>query len=287
MRLKGKTILITGAGAGLGKESARLFGEEGARLVLSDVNGDRLADVEKELQSQGVDCMSIVADVQNESDVAAAVDAAVDRFGQLDVMFANAGVKGRRQGQFTVDELTLEDWHDVHDVNLLGVLWSVKHAVRVMRPRRSGSILVTSSSAALRAYPGSFLYAATKGAVNSFVRTVAGDVGRFGIRVNAICPTHGMSPNFQLGTDGPAIEGSYEEVWQDKMPPNYDYPLKVGRPANLRDNAYAALFMVSDESTFITGVSWAVTDGGTMGMIALDLGAKDDGTTKYAWAEES
>lgn len=286
MRLTEKTVLITGAGAGLGKESARLFGEEGARLVLADVNAERLAEIESELRERDVPCVSVVTDVRNEDDVARAVDLAVDTFGRLDVMFANAGVRSRRQGQITVDEVTLEDWHDVLDVNLTGVIWCVKHAVRVMRPEGSGNILVTSSAAALRAYPGSFLYAASKGGVNAFVRTVACDVGRFGIRVNAICPAHGMSPNFQLGSEGPAIEGSYEEVWQDKLPPHYSYPLQIGRPAGLRDNAYAALFMISDESAFITGTSWPVTDGGTTSLVALNLSTAEDGTTRYSWSDD-
>lgn len=284
-RLPGKVVLITGAGSGLGRESAVLFAEQGATVVLTDYDDVRLKDAVEMVSKVRSDCVGIAADVREESELADAVDETLSRFGRLDVVFANAGVRGRRQGAMTVDEVTEQDWHDVLDTNLTGVIFTVKHAVRAMKPKGSGSIIVTSSAAALRAYPLCFLYAATKGALNSFVRTVAVDVGRHGIRVNAICPTHGMSPNFLLPKDAPVIGRSYEESQEGWTPESSPIPLRIGRPPSLRDNAYVALFLASDESAFISGQCLPTTDGGTLVKVAMDFGNADDGIPKYAWIE--
>lgn len=286
MRLAEKVILITGAGAGLGRESAKLFSREGAKLVLADVNRRRVDDAVELIRSLGGECIGVQMDVRDESDISQAVDAAVDGFGRLDAMFANAGVKGRRQGMIGIEEVTEDDWHDVLDTNLTGIVFCLKHAVRVMKRQGGGTILVTSSAAGLRAYPGSFLYGATKGGVNALVRSVANDVGRFGIRVNAICPTHGMSPNFQLPQDADPVDGSYEEVWREKLPPN-EMPLKLSRPPTLRDNANAALFMISDESAFMTGLSIPTVDGGTLGRVAINFSTDESGLPRHAWLQES
>lgn len=280
-RLQGKTVLITGAGAGLGRESALLFSEEGANVVAADVDPGRLAGTTRLLEERNAPHLSRVLDVRVEDDVRAGVDDAVKEFGHLDVMFANAGIRGRRQGNFTVDETEADDWTDVLDTNLTGVIWSVKHAVRVMRRSGGGSIVVTSSAAALRAYPRCFLYSATKGALNAFVRSVACDVGRWGIRINAICPTHGMSPNFMLPKEAPVVGQSYEETnesWSEQTSP---IPLKVGRPPGLRDNAHVALFLASDDAAFVSGVSMPSTDGGTLVKVAMDFQESDDGTPTY------
>ena len=284
-RLRDKVVLITGAGSGLGRESALLFAEEGATVVLTDIDDVRLKDATELVSAVGADCTGIVADVREDDALSEAFDQAVARYGRVDVAFANAGVRGRRQGAMTVDEVTQEDWHDVLDTNLTGAIFTVKHAVRVMKPRGSGSIVVTSSAAALRAYPLCFLYAATKGALNSFVRTVAVDVGRFGIRVNAICPTHGMSPNFLLPKGAPVVGRSYEETTDGWTPETSPIPLRIGRPPSLRDNANAALFLASDDSAFISGQCLPTADGGTLVKVAMDFGNAEDGVPKYAWFE--
>lgn len=287
MRLRDKVILITGAGAGLGRESAMLFASEGAKLVLTDINEERVRAVEQKVRQAGHECVGMRSDVTREEDTSAAVDAAISNFGGLDAMFANAGIKARRQGQVAIDEVTPEDWQEVLETNLVGVIYCLKHGVRAMKERRGGTILVTSSAAALRAYPGAFLYAATKGGVNALVRSVANDVGRYGIRVNAICPTHGMSPNFQLSGDAAPLDGSYEEIWRDKLPPRWDVPLQLARPPSLKDNAQAALFMISDESAYMTGICLPTVDAGTLGRVALDFELDDSGLPAHGWRDEA
>lgn len=285
-RLDGKVAVITGAGSGLGRESALLFGQEGATVVLVEYNKDRLDAAEKLVRDTGAPCRGVLADVRNEGEVEHAVDTAVAEFGQLDVMFANAGIRGRRQGAITVDEATDQDIEDVFETNFVGVFYCVKHAVRQMRAAGGGAIVVTSSAAALRAYPRTFLYAASKGALNALVHAVALDEGRYGIRINALCPTHGMSPNFLLPKDAPVVGQSYEETQEGWDPETSPIPLRIGRPPGLRDNANMALFLASDESAFLSGACLTSTDGGTIAKVAMDFGDQGaDSTPKYAWFE--
>jgi NAD(P)-dependent dehydrogenase (short-subunit alcohol dehydrogenase family) len=130
-------------------------------------------------------------------------------------------------------------------------------------------ILVTSSAAAFVAYHSIAPYSATKAGVNGLVRGLSLDLGRYGIRVNAIAPTHGMSPNFLLPEGAPVVGQSYEETagpWDPGISP---IPLKLDRPPSLRDNANAALFLVCDESAYISGLTLPATDGGTLARVAM------------------
>src|SRR6185312_7643064 len=132
---------------------------EGARVVLVDCNPDRLEVARKMVEQIDAEHLAVEADVRVEADIERAVNEAGSRFGRLDVMFANAGVRGKRQGAVTIDEATDQDASDVFDTNFTGVFYSVKHAVRHMKDTGGGSIVVTSSAAALRAYPKTFMYA--------------------------------------------------------------------------------------------------------------------------------
>jgi NAD(P)-dependent dehydrogenase (short-subunit alcohol dehydrogenase family) len=268
--LKNKVVIITGGGSGLGRESSVLFSKEGASVVVADISVDRANATAKLVEDQGGRAVAVRADVRDEADVMAAVDVAVDQFGQLDVMFANAGVVGDGGMTTPIDRLTLEQWNDVFAVNAVGVFMSVKHAVRAFKlAKRHGTILVTSSAASLAGYPELPAYTATKGAVNALVRALAYDLGRFGIRINALCPTHGMSPNFVLPIDAAVVGASYEESqgeWDPKVSP---IPLKLDRPPGLHDNANAALFLASDESAYMSGVCLPTCDGGTLSKVAM------------------
>jgi NAD(P)-dependent dehydrogenase (short-subunit alcohol dehydrogenase family) len=272
MRLQGKTAVITGAGSGLGRESALLFASEGAKVAVTDVLPDRADAVAELIRQRGGVAVAHKMDVRVEDEVAGVVDQTVDEWGGLDIMFANAGVRVPRPegGPHTpFEQLTVDDWHEVHDTNLLGVFLSAKHAVRVMKPRRNGVILMTSSAAALVGYPEMGVYSASKGGVNGMVKSLSFEVGAFGIRVNAICPTHGMSPNFLLPQGAPVVGQSYEEVAGPWDPAASPIPLKLNRPPSLRDNANAALFLVSEESAYISGVCLPTTDGGTLSRVAM------------------
>lgn len=271
MRLAGKVACITGAGAGLGRESALVFAAEGARIAVLDVSAERAAGTVALVREAGGEAEAFTVDVTVEADVARAVEASVARFGGIDIMFANAGVQVPGYPHVAFEDLTEAAFRRVVDVNLLGVFFSIKHAVAPLRARGGGSVVVTSSATALAATRNLAPYAATKGGVNALVRAAAVDLGRYGIRVNAICPMNGMSPNFLLPPDAPVSAASMEEARGTWDPATAHQPLKRDRPPTLRDNAMAALFLASDESGYTTGVCMPVTDGGILAGAYLHL----------------
>jgi NAD(P)-dependent dehydrogenase (short-subunit alcohol dehydrogenase family) len=269
MRLADKVVLITGAGSGLGRESSVLFAAEGARVAVVDIDADRAKETATFVEQAGGTAIPLVADVSAESEIAAAVDATIGQFGRLDVMWANAGITVPGRGAVLIEDLTEEAWDEVLGTNLKGVFFSCKHAVRVMKPNGGGTILATSSAASLVAYPGMAAYMASKGGVNALVKGLSMELGQFGIRINAVCPTHGMSPNFFLGKGFPVVGRSYEEIagpWDPSVSP---IPLKLNRPPTLRDNANVALFLASDDSAYMSGVCLPATDGGTLSRVAM------------------
>jgi len=269
-RLDGKVAFITGAGAGLGRDCADLFAEEGAHVIATDVDEDRIAATGERLRRQGHDALVLRCDVSVEADVAAAIDKGVSRFGRLDIVLANAGIQVPGYPSTRFEDFTEAQWRAVLDVNLTGVFFTCKHAVAPMRAAGGGSIVVTSSAVSLASARNLAPYAATKGAVNALVRSMAVDLGEYGIRVNAICPLHGMSTNF-LATPGAAVTGlSLEQARGPWNSTNSRMPLKKDRPPTLRDNALAALFLASDDAAYTTGVCLPTTDGGVLAGFYLD-----------------
>jgi NAD(P)-dependent dehydrogenase (short-subunit alcohol dehydrogenase family) len=271
MRLSEKVALITGAGAGLGRESALVFAGEGARVVVTDIDGDRAEETAELVRSAGGDAVALRMDVTDEQSVRDGVAHAVDHFGGIDVLFANAGIQVPGYPNVAFEDMTLESWHRVMDVNLTGVFLCCKHVVAPMRAQGGGSIVVTSSAVSLAAARNLAPYAATKGGVNALVRAAAVDLGRYGIRVNAICPLSGMSANFLMGPDAPVLGRSMEEERGNWDPATAHQPLKLPQPPTLRDNAMAALFFASGESSYTTGVCMPVTDGGILAGVFLHL----------------
>ena len=276
MRLPGKIAIITGAGSGLGRIASQLFAAEGARVVVMDVDGDRAAGTTALITDKGGEAVAVQADTSVEADVARTVATALDRFGGLDIMWANAGVIS--QGgipsvmggtPLAFEEYPLEEWHRVLDVNLTGPFLCAKHAVAPLRERGGGAILITSSAASFAAYHGIPSYSASKAGLNGMIRSLSLDLGRWGIRVNGIAPTHGMSPNFILGPEAPVVGMSYEESagqWDPMVSP---IPLKLQRPPGLLDNAYTALFLASDEAAYTSGQVISSSDGGTMARVSI------------------
>ena len=276
MKLDGKVALITGAGSGLGRQSSLLFGAEGAKIAIVDVDADRAEQTLKLVAEAGGDAIAITADVAAKSQVEAAVQQTVEHFGKLDIAWANAGIVSRggvpsvAGGEFVAfEDLTESDWQDVLGVNLSGVVYTAQAAVPHLKANGGGTILATSSAASLVAYHNIALYSATKAGVNGLVRGLALDLGRWGIRVNAIAPTHGMSPNFLMPPGTPVVGQSYEEVSGPWNPTVSPIPLKLQRPPSLDDNAKVALFLVSDDSTYISGATIGATDGGTLTRVGM------------------
>jgi NAD(P)-dependent dehydrogenase (short-subunit alcohol dehydrogenase family) len=252
-RLAGKVAIITGAGSGIGRDSALLFAREGAKVVAVDKTSAVNATAEQIDRAGGV-ADAIVADAGSEADVARCVDHAVARHGALDVIFANAGIAG---GWFRTTDLTVEQWTEVLRVNLIGVFLAIKHAARVMTPRGKGSIVCTASVAGLKANAGSSHYAASKAGVISLVQTSAYSLAGSGIRVNAVCPgiieTGMTKPTFEKAR----ARGTFDALGELN-------PMKrIGQP---RDIASMALFLASDEASYVNGQAIAVDGGLTASM---------------------
>ena len=276
MKLDEKVALITGAGSGLGRQSSLLFAAQGAKIAIVDIDGDRAEQTLKLVEQDGGDAIAITADVADKKQITAAVEQTLGHYGKLDIAWANAGVVSRggvptvAGGEFVAfEDLTEADWQRVLGVNLSGVVYTAQAAVPALKANGGGVILATSSAASTVAYHNIAMYSATKAGVNGLVRGLALDLGRYGIRVNAIAPTHGMSPNFLMPPGSPVVGQSYEEVAGPWNPTVSPIPLKLSRPPSLSDNAKVALFLVSDDSAYISGATIGATDGGTLARVGM------------------
>jgi NAD(P)-dependent dehydrogenase (short-subunit alcohol dehydrogenase family) len=248
MRLAGKVALVTGAGSGIGLESARLFAAEGARVVLVDADAARGEAAARELAGQGASAAFVRADVARAADVEAAVAEAERRFGALHVLFNNAGIFPSGDG---LPEETDEAVFDqVVAVNLKGVFFGCKYGIPALRRAGGGSIVNTASFVALMgAATAQIAYTASKGGVLAMTREIAVAHARQGIRANALCPGPVNTPLLaELLADPAARARRLVHV-------------PMGRLAEASEVARAALFLASDESSYVNGASFVV-DGG-------------------------
>jgi NAD(P)-dependent dehydrogenase (short-subunit alcohol dehydrogenase family) len=258
-RLSGKVAVITGATSGIGLETARLFVREGARVAVAGRSEDKGAALAAEL---GDAAFFQRADVTSEADIAALIDATVDRFGQVDCLFNNAG--GPTAGGF---ETITPDQLDYGMRLLLGsVLFGIKHAVRVMKPAGGGSIINNSSIAAHRQAQGGLVYSAAKAAVSHVTRLAGAELGPYGIRVNAISPGAIATPIFWGGS---AVARELDDAANArklaKLERNLARATPTPRSGRSEDIAAAALFLASDEGSFINAHD-LVVDGGRIAM---------------------
>jgi NAD(P)-dependent dehydrogenase (short-subunit alcohol dehydrogenase family) len=247
-RLEGRVALITGAASGIGRASALLFASEGAKVVACD-RAEAIAETAAMIAGAGGTAVALRMDASSESEVAAAVDRAVSEFGMLDALYANAGVSG---GFRNFLELSAQDWMDVLSVNLIGVYLAIKHAARVMVPSGKGAIVCTASVAGLRSGAGGAPYSASKAGVISLTQTSANLLAGTGVRVNAICP--GI---IETGMTKPIFDHAKSRGTEGKI--GQLNPLRrYGSPSEI---AAMALFLASDESSYVNGQAFAV-DGG-------------------------
>jgi NAD(P)-dependent dehydrogenase (short-subunit alcohol dehydrogenase family) len=280
MRLQDKVVAITGSGSGLGRECALLFASEGAKIITSDYVQGRAEKVADDIVTAGGDAFGVHADVRVEADMERLVHTAVDHFGRIDIVHANAGIPEPGFGANAFHELSLEDWNNIFATNLTGIFLAWKHAARQMIAQgHGGNLVATTSASSLNAYPGFPAYTASKAGANGLVRAAAIEWGRYGIRANGLAPTHGMSINFALPQEADVLGLSYEQMspWD---PDKRAMPLRLDTPPSLRDNAYVALFLASDESRYMSGQVIASVDGGNFARTSIimpsDLG--DGGT---------
>ncbi len=248
MRLKDKVALITGAGGGIGRESASLFAREGASIVVVDVNdegGNETVVLVRSLEGRAV---YVHADVSNAADCERMVEAAEKEFGKLDVLFNNAGVMIHSDDNAVTTEESV--WELTMNINAKGVFLGCKYGIPALRRAGGGSIINTASFVALMgAATPQIAYTASKGAVLSMTRELAVIHARENIRVNALCPG-------PLRTELLMSYLNTEEKKQRRL-----VHIPMGRFGEAKEIAQAALFLASDESSYITGADFIV-DGG-------------------------
>ncbi|MFC4595829.1 SDR family NAD(P)-dependent oxidoreductase [Sphingobium tyrosinilyticum] len=256
MLLEGKSVVIMGAGSGVGRAASLIFARNGAKLICADLVAERNEETVGLIREEGfTDAQAITCNVVKEADVQAAIDAAVSAYGRLDVIFNNVGIASpvRNNALVRFDEITDEDFDQLNDVNFRGVGNGCRLAIRqfLKQGDHNGVIVNTASVAGMVGW-GGVLYGATKGAVIQLTRGLAIENAKNGIRVNAVCPA-GMITNFGAGSAPRVVTPELESMYGKQHP--------LGMPISPEDCANAALFLASDMARNITGVALPV-DGG-------------------------
>ena len=244
-RLEGRVALVTGAGSGIGRATVQVFAAEGALVYVTDVNGSAAEAVAAELAKAGLAAQAIIADVSRGQDVTAMFRAVAKTHGRLDVLVNNAGLNVR--GDFR--HLSDADWAKIREVNLDGVVRVARDGFQLLKASGRGSLINIASIMAHRGLRQLTAYSATKGAVAALTRGLAVEYAPFGIRVNTLCPGFVHTALTERALKNPAIEKALIESTALR---------RLGQPEEI---ARAALFLASDEASYITGAELAV-DGG-------------------------
>jgi len=248
-RLQDRVALVTGAASGIGRASAKLFASEGAKVVVFD-RAPAIEETAEAIRAAGGEAIALTGDAGDEADVAKAVQTALEKFGGLDICYANAGV-----ATMSFDpplEQTGEQWLALLRINLVGPFLAIKHASKPMREKGKGSIICTASVAGLRSGAGGPAYSASKAGVINLVQTTAQLLSGTGVRVNAICP--GL---IETGMTKPVFDRARSKGTEDRI--GQLNPLKrAGVPEEI---AGAALFLASDDASYVNGQA-IVVDGG-------------------------
>jgi 3-oxoacyl-[acyl-carrier protein] reductase len=251
MRLSGKVAIVTGGGSGFGEGIAMRFAEEGAKIVVNDIDdagGKRVAAEIEKAHGQG-SAIYVRGDVARNDEVKALVDACVARFSHLDIMVNNAGISHRNMPMLEVPEAMVDK---ILAVNVKAIYLAALHVVPLFRRQGKGGVIInTASTAGLRPRPGLTVYNASKGAAVTMTKSMAVEFAPDNIRVNALCPVAGETPLLGtfMGADTPENRARFKAT------------IPLGRLSTPRDIANAALYLASDDAEFITGVALEV-DGG-------------------------
>jgi NAD(P)-dependent dehydrogenase (short-subunit alcohol dehydrogenase family) len=254
-RLDGKITVITGGTSGIGEATAEIFAAEGAKVIIAGRSEKKGEEIASRL---GGSVLYQRTDVTREEDIKALIDLAVSRFGRLDCLFSNAG--GPTPG--TLETVTCDDFNYGMNLLLGSVVFGIKYAAPVMKEQRSGCIINTSSVAAIRTNQGEYLYSAAKAAVTHLTKVAGVELGLFGIRVNCISPGAIATPIFWGGSQvAQTLPQEANERKMKKLMSNLAKATPLPRAGLDKDIAYAALFLASDEGSFVNCHD-LVVDGG-------------------------
>lgn len=247
MKLKDKVALVTGAGAGLGRASALAFAEEGAKVVIADIDQKSGEETASLIKEKGGNAIFVQTDITNETSVKALIDTAVQTYGKLDCAHNNAGIM--IGGPIT--DINEKDWDKLMNINLKGTWLCMKHELLHMITRQEGVIINTASVAGLAAAPNTALYGTSKWGVNGLTKSAAIEYARQGIRVNSICPAGMKGTRMWLDTleHDPDLSAQLTEA------------VPLGRDTSPEEVAKVVAWLCTDNASFITGVNMPV-DGG-------------------------
>ena len=249
MHFTTQSVIITGASSGIGKATALEFAKRGAKVVVSDINEVAGQATKEEIIALGGQAIFVKTDVSNALEVEALIAKCIEEYGQLDHMINNAGIG---QGLFFFDQITDEHWHKTIAVNQTGVFYCMRAALKVMKVQRKGTIINTASAAGIGAASRMGAYAASKHAVVGMTKTAAVEYGKFGIRVNAICPTVIETP---MGDSYLADNTDLKEMMRQSVPmKRFGHPEEVAR---------TICWLCSEDASYLNGVALPVDGGST------------------------
>lgn len=252
-RLQGKSVIITGAGSGIGRAASLLFTKEGAKLIAVDRTAD-VKDTVEQVRKTGGTAEAMIADAGSEKDVTNFINRAISAYGRLDVIWANAGISG---GLVPLAEQTIEHWQEILRINLIGPFLAIKHSIPHMIKQKSGAIICTASVAGLKSGASGHPYAASKAGIISLVQTTAYSLSGTGVRINAVCP--GL---IETGMTKPIFDNAKQRGTDGRI--GQLNPLKrAGQPHEL---AAMGLFLASDEASYVNGQAIPVDGGLTASM---------------------
>ena len=253
MRLKGKTAAITGAGSGIGRAAAELFARQGARVAILEINPEAGKETENAIRSDGGNAIFVQVDISDPDSVSDAFIEVEGEFGGLDVLYNNASIFLADDDK-DIAELSMDAWHRVMGCNLHGLFYCCKHGIDLIRKNEGGSIINTSSSAGVIGVPGNDAYTASKGATISLTRSMAVEFGPENIRVNCIAPA---AIKTQMVAQSNLARASFDDVGFLRRAPLRRW----GKPEEIAD---IALFLASEESSYLNGAIIVADGGGTI-----------------------
>ena len=251
MKLENRVAIVTGAASGIGAASARLFAAEGARVALVDLDEKGLGKIASEVEGAGGEALTIAADVSNADQAREGIARTMAAWGRIDVLLTAAGISLGG----TVDSLDEATWDKTFAVNVKGTYLWIHHAIQPMIAARSGAIVTVGSQLAQSSLGGNAAYVASKGAIASFTKTIAVDHARQGIRINALMPGVIDTPMPARSLQRQADPEAARLFWKQRHPMG-----RIGQPEEV---AKAALFLASDDSSFVTGTLLFVDGGWT------------------------